>query len=57
MAVSRNAWGMNKPQTVTRLCIKCHTKTVHEIRDKTVAGTKVVCTDCGYSHVVANPQT
>jgi DNA-directed RNA polymerase subunit RPC12/RpoP len=43
---------MAKPQTVTRLCIKCHSKTVHEIRDQTVAGTKVVCTDCGFSQVV-----
>lgn len=50
------ARGMAKPQTVTRLCIKCHTKTVHEVRDKTVAGTKVICTDCGYSQVVASLQ-
>ena len=45
---------MAKPQTITRLCIKCHTKTVHEVRDKTVAGTKMVCTDCGYTQVVTS---
>jgi hypothetical protein len=44
---------MPKPETVSRLCIKCHSKTVHEVREKTVAGIKLVCTDCGYSLIVA----
>jgi DNA-directed RNA polymerase subunit RPC12/RpoP len=48
---------MGKPETVDRLCIKCHTKTVHEIRDKTVAGVKVVCTDCGFSQIVTKLET
>ena len=43
---------MPKPETVSRLCIKCHSKTVHEVREKTMAGTKLVCTDCGYSLIV-----
>jgi DNA-directed RNA polymerase subunit RPC12/RpoP len=43
---------MPKPETVSRLCIKCHSKTVHEVREKTVAGIKLVCTDCGYSLIV-----
>ena len=43
---------MPKPDTVSRLCTKCHSKTVHEVREKTVAGTKLICTDCGYSLVV-----
>lgn len=48
---------MGKPETVDRLCIKCHTKTVHEIRDRTVAGVKVVCTDCGFSQIVTKLET
>ena len=52
------AWGqynilMPKPETVSRLCIKCHSKTVHEVREKTMAGIKLVCTDCGHSLIVA----
>jgi DNA-directed RNA polymerase subunit RPC12/RpoP len=45
---------MPKPETVSRLCTKCHSKTVHEVRERTVAGTKLVCTDCGHSLVVAS---
>ena len=44
---------MPKPETVSRLCIKCHSKTVHEVREKTMAGIKLVCTDCGHSLIVA----
>jgi DNA-directed RNA polymerase subunit RPC12/RpoP len=44
---------MPKPEIVSRLCIKCHSKTVHEVREKTVAGIKLVCTDCGHSIIVA----
>jgi hypothetical protein len=44
---------MPKPETVSKLCIKCHSKTVHEVREKTVAGIKLVCTDCGHSLIVA----
>jgi DNA-directed RNA polymerase subunit RPC12/RpoP len=44
---------MPKPETVSRLCIKCHSKTVHEVREKTMAGVKLVCTDCGHSLIVA----
>jgi len=43
---------MTKPETVSRLCTKCHSKTTHEVREKTVAGIKLVCTDCGHSLVV-----
>lgn len=58
MAVHTTVTGrMAKPETVNRLCIKCHTKTVHEVRDRTVAGTKVVCTDCGFSQVVTKLET
>jgi DNA-directed RNA polymerase subunit RPC12/RpoP len=45
---------MPKPETVSRLCTKCHSKTVHEVRERTVAGTKLVCTDCGHSLVVTS---
>lgn len=45
---------MPKPQTVSRLCIKCHSKTVHEVRERTVAGTRIVCTDCGNSLIVSS---
>ncbi|MFL6480258.1 MAG: hypothetical protein ACJ70S_04010, partial [Nitrososphaera sp.] len=44
---------MPKPEIVSRLCIKCHSKTVHEVREKTAAGIKLVCTDCGHSIIVA----
>ncbi len=39
---------MPKPETVSRLCTKCHSKTVHEMREKTTAGMKLICTDCGH---------
>jgi DNA-directed RNA polymerase subunit RPC12/RpoP len=45
---------MPKPETVLRLCTKCHSKTVHEVREKTVAGMKLVCTDCGHTLVVTS---
>ncbi|HLG37017.1 MAG TPA: hypothetical protein VI338_02690 [Nitrososphaera sp.] len=45
---------MPKPETVSRLCTKCHSKTVHEVREKTVAGIKLVCTDCGLTQVVTS---
>ncbi len=45
---------MPKPETVSKLCIKCHSKTVHEIRAKTIVGIKLVCTDCGQSMTVMN---
>jgi DNA-directed RNA polymerase subunit RPC12/RpoP len=45
---------MGKPETVSRLCTKCHSKTTHEVRERTAAGTKLVCTDCGYSLVVTS---
>ncbi|MEW6604500.1 MAG: hypothetical protein AB1351_07395 [Thermoproteota archaeon] len=45
---------MPKPETVSRLCTRCHSKTVHEVREKTVAGTKLVCTDCGHTMTVTN---
>jgi predicted SprT family Zn-dependent metalloprotease len=45
---------MPKPETVSRLCTKCHSKTVHEVREKTVAGIKLICTDCGHTLVVTN---
>jgi hypothetical protein len=38
---------MPKPETLSRLCTKCHSKTLHEVREKTAAGIKLVCTDCG----------
>ena len=45
---------MPKPETVSRLCTKCHSKTVHEVREKNVAGTKLVCTDCGNTLTVTS---
>jgi hypothetical protein len=45
---------MPKPETVFKLCIKCHSKTVHEVREKTIEGIKLVCTDCGQSITVMN---
>ena len=45
---------MPKPETAYRLCTKCHSKTVHEIRERTIAGTRLVCTDCGQSIMVAS---
>jgi len=45
---------MPKPEIVSKLCIKCHSKTVHEIREKTISGIKLVCTDCGQSMTVIN---
>lgn len=42
---------MTKPETVSRLCVKCHSKTVHEVHERTVTGTKLICTDCGNSLV------
>jgi hypothetical protein len=45
---------MPKPETVSRLCTKCHSKTVHEVRDKTAAGIKLVCTDCGHTLIASS---
>ncbi len=45
---------MPKPETVSMLCTKCHSKTVHEVRGKTVAGTKLVCTDCAHETTVTS---
>jgi hypothetical protein len=45
---------MPKPETVSKLCIKCHSKTVHEVREKSITGTMLVCTDCGRSMTVLN---
>ncbi|HJS68740.1 MAG TPA: hypothetical protein VJ730_04900 [Nitrososphaera sp.] len=45
---------MPKPETVSRLCTKCHSKTIHEVREKTAAGIKLVCTDCGHTMTVAS---
>jgi hypothetical protein len=51
--VPYNGASMPKPETVSRLCTKCHSKTVHEVREKTVAGIKLVCTDCGHVMMVS----
>jgi hypothetical protein len=45
---------MPKPETLSRLCTKCHSKTVHEVREKTTDGIKLVCTDCGHTLVVTS---
>ncbi|HYY66444.1 MAG TPA: hypothetical protein VE622_04890 [Nitrososphaeraceae archaeon] len=45
---------MPKPETISKLCTKCHSKTVHEIREKSVIGIKLVCTDCGQSILITN---
>jgi len=45
---------MPKPEIVYKLCIKCHSKTVHEIRERTFAGIRLVCTDCGQSLMVTS---
>jgi DNA-directed RNA polymerase subunit RPC12/RpoP len=52
--VTYNGVSMPKPETVSRLCTKCHSKTVHEVRERTAAGMKLVCTDCGHSLIVAS---
>lgn len=44
---------MPKPEIISKLCTKCHSKTVHEVREKTVVGTRLVCTDCGQSMSVS----
>ena len=38
---------MPRPELISKLCTKCHSKTTHEVREKTSTGIKVVCTDCG----------
>ncbi len=47
---------MPKPETVSRLCTKCHSKTVQEVRERTIAVTTLVCTDCGNIVAVAGVQ-
>jgi hypothetical protein len=42
------------PKPAYRLSTKCHSKTLHEIRERTIAGTRPVCTDCGQSIMVAS---
>ncbi|MFY9871948.1 MAG: hypothetical protein WAK17_19735 [Candidatus Nitrosopolaris sp.] len=41
-----------KPEVISKLCTKCHSKTVHEVREKTLVGIRLVCTDCGQSMMV-----
>ena len=38
-----------KPEVVSKLCTKCNSKTVHEVREKTLVGIRLDCTDCGQS--------
>ena len=45
---------MPKPETLSRLCTKCHSKTVHEVREKAATGIKLVCTDCGNTLTVTS---
>ncbi len=45
---------MAKPETVSKLCIKCHSKTLHEVREKSITGIKLVCTDCGQTMTEIN---
>jgi len=38
-------------------CTKCHAKTTHEVREKTLIGIRLVCSDCGQYeliHVIRN---
>ncbi len=42
---------MLKPEVISKLCTKCHSKTHHEVRDK-MLGIRLVRTDCGQSVVV-----
>jgi len=41
-----------KPEIISKLCTKCHAKTVDEVREKTLVGIRLVCTDCGQSMMV-----
>jgi len=52
--VTYNGARMPKPETLSRLCTKCHSKTVHEVRERTAAGMKLVCTDCGHTLIVTS---
>jgi ribosomal protein L33 len=49
----KGSYFVPKPEIISKLCTKCHSKTVHEVREKSVVGIRLVCTDCGQSMTVS----
>jgi hypothetical protein len=50
--VIKGRYFVPKPEVISKLCTKCHAKTAHEVREKTLIGIRLVCTDCGESKMV-----
>jgi hypothetical protein len=50
--VIKGRYFVPKPEVISKLCTKCHAKTAHEVREKTLIGIRLVRTDCGESKMV-----
>ena len=53
LIVIKGGYFVPKPEVISKLCTKCHSKTAHEVREKTLVGIRLVCTDCGQSMMVS----